>query len=67
MREYEREGYTLKSYVHERFRLDVYDENTNSEMSIYGDKIDELYFQARELAEEGKQCSIWELHYEFEP
>lgn len=66
MRKYEREKYTLKSYVHEKFRLDMYNENLNTERTIYADSLEELYFKAKKFAEQGYKCSIWELKYEFE-
>jgi len=44
----------------------MYNENLNTERTIYADSLEELYFKAKKFAEQGYKCSIWELKYEFE-
>jgi len=65
MKVYEREKYTLKAYKNEQYRLDVYDPITRTEYSEYGEKWEKLYDKAKKEVEKGKECSIWEMIYEF--
>ena len=65
MRTYKREKYNLTSYNGERYRLDIWSNDTKIEFSIYENNIETLYIRAKEEAEKGNDSEIWELKYEF--
>jgi len=65
MKEYKREHYILKAYNDERYRLDVYDSESNTEYSEYDNKWESLYMKAKKEVKKGKECHIFELKYEF--
>lgn len=65
MKKFVREHYTLKSYTDERYRLDVYNPETNIEYSEFSNKWETLYMKAKKEAKNGCECSIYELKYEL--
>ena len=67
MKVWDREHYKIKEYADEQFRLDIYDEETRTEISKYNKEWSVLYEEAKREAKEGKVCSIWELKWELIP
>ena len=65
MKEYPREKYNLKEYQEEKYMMEIVDEENHILSSKYSDKWELLYQEAKELAEKGKHCSIYELKFEF--
>jgi len=66
MKEFRREGYKLKAYEEESYRMDIEDDESNIYTSKYSNNWEELYMLAKKLAKEGKRCIIMEIRYEFE-
>lgn len=66
MRKYEREHYTLKAYKEEKYRLDVYNETTNTSYSKFSLNWEELYALAKIEVKKGNHCELYEMLYEFE-
>jgi len=65
MKKYDREKYVLKEYNEELYRLDVFDPGEGIENSEFNINWEYLYAKAKEEIEKGKECSIWELKWEF--
>jgi len=67
MIEYDREKYNLKCYESEKYRLDIYDEESKTEKTMWSKYWEVLYQEAKEQAEKGKKCELYEFKYEFLP
>jgi len=66
VKEFRREGYKLKAYEEESYRMDIEDDESNIYTSKYSSNWEELYMLAKTLVKEGKRCIIMEIRYEFE-
>ena len=64
-KEYVREHYTLKTYTNEKYRLDIYNPETNTEFTEFSDNWESLYMKAKEETKKGCECSIYELKFTF--
>jgi hypothetical protein len=65
MKEFKREGYTLKAYDEESYVMEIEDDENNAYTSKHSKNWEDLYMLAKELVKEGKRCVIMEIKYEF--